>query len=143
MVRRSSVTARTRLAVAAGPHRGLGRAPGAWPGFSLIESTLAILVLDVGVLALTATAASVVGMTAHGAREGGSALVAAGRLERLRASVCADTAAPWGAESEGPYEVRWTVGRDASLRTVQVLVSWRERARTYSVPDETVVECPS
>jgi hypothetical protein len=140
---KADVTGRLRLAAAGGTLGSPGRGRRVCPGYSLIELTLGILLFDVGVLALTATAACVIGMTTHGVREGGSALVAAGRLERLRASVCADTAAAQGGETAGPYEVRWTVDRDASLRTLRVLVTWRERARTYSVPYGTVVACPS
>lgn len=136
-------TGRLSPEVVAGSRSRPRRGAGTRSGHSLIELTLGILLLDVGVLALTATAAGIVGMTASGAREGGSALVAAGRLERLQASACSDTVAAQGAETAGPYDVRWTVGGDASLRTVLVLVTWRGRTGIRSVPYETVVACPS
>ncbi len=57
------------------------------PGFSLLELTIGLLLLDVGVLALAATAGGAVRMAAAGGREGGAALVAgrscAGRIANL------------------------------------------------------------
>lgn len=100
-------------------------------GFSLIELTIALLLLDVGVLALAATAAGVVRLTVAGGREGGAALRAAGRLEALRVSACGPApAAASGADSAGAFVERWTVAADGPDRTARVVVSYSDGRRT-------------
>jgi len=114
------------------------------PGFSLVDLTVGILVLEVGVLALAGTAGAVVRLTVQGGREGGASLVAASRLEELRVSACAAGAGSpvaSGGAVAGPYEERWTVAADGSARVIQVAVSYLGGRGTRTALFETVVEC--
>ncbi len=113
-------------------------------GFSLIELTISLLLLDVGVLALAATAGGIVRMTAAGGREGSAALVAAARLEELRVSACGPAAPPGsasGADSTGPFLARWTLGPAAPAREAQVVVSWADGRGTRTATFATRVAC--
>jgi hypothetical protein len=119
-----------------------GRRGAGYRGFSLVELTVGVLLLEVGVLALVATAGGIVRMTLWGGREGGSALVAGARFEALRGSVCeSDSGAASGAAREGPYDERWTVAVEGTARAVRLDVSFGDGRRTRTVRFETVVEC--
>lgn len=128
------------------PGRGAdtGHSPKAIRGVSLVDLTVGILLLEVGVLALVATAGGVVRLTLLGGREGAASLVAASRLEELRATACATTAGPPGTGGDarsGPFEERWTIISAGSGRTVQVLVSYADGQGTRAALYETAVEC--
>lgn len=114
-------------------------------GFSLLELTFGLLLLDVGVLALTATAGGVARMTAAGSREGGAALVAAARFEGLRSSSCAAAAdAPSGSagtDREGPFLVRWSVLPDGWTARAEVTVSWADGRAGRVARFETLIGC--
>jgi len=115
------------------------------PGFSLVELCVGILLLEVGVLVLAGTAGSIVRMTVVGGREGGSSLVAASRLEELRASACSAVTAAGGtvsgASTTGPYAERWTVTADGPMRAVEVAVSYEDGRGTHSTVYETAIGC--
>jgi Tfp pilus assembly protein PilV len=110
-------------------------------GFTLIELTIGLLLLDVGVLALAATAAGVVRMTAAGGREGSAALVAAARLEELRVSSCGAPAGVTGVDSTGPFVAGWSVTADGSTRAVHVAVSYADGRRTRTARYESLIAC--
>jgi len=111
-------------------------------GFSLIELTVAILLLDVGVLALAATAAGVVRLTAAGGREGSAALVAAGRLEALRVMGCGpDSGGAAGADSVGRFLERWSVAPDGPGRMARVIVSYADGAGLRSAESVALFGC--
>ena len=111
-------------------------------GFSLIELTIGILLLDVGVLALAATAGAIVRLTAAGGREGSAALVAAGRLEALRASACGPAPVDLtGADSAGPFVERWSVASSGATRVVRVAVSYADGRGTRTARFESLVAC--
>lgn len=115
------------------------------PGFSLLELTIGLLLLDVGVLAVAATAAGVVRMTAAGGREGGAALVAAARLEALRASSCGPAAGPpasaEGTDRAGPFVEWWSVTPDGWTARAGVTVSWADGRATRAARFETLIAC--
>jgi Tfp pilus assembly protein PilV len=116
------------------------------PGFSLLELTIGLLLLDVGVLALAATAGGIVRMTAAGGREGGAALVAAARLEALRVASCGaaaeSPASATGADSTGPFAEAWSVTADGRTARADVAVSWADGRRTRTARYETLIGCP-
>lgn len=139
-------------AVRDGPARSDPRPPSGAPprecggrgrrGFSLVEVIVAVFVLDVGVLALTGTAAAVARMTAAGNRSGGSSLTANARLDALRAGACALTA---GGESgdalTGRYRERWTVAAAGVLRTIRLTVAYADGPADRTDVYETAVAC--
>lgn len=115
------------------------------PGFSLLELTIGLLLLDVGVLALAATAGGAVRMAAAGGREGGAALVAAARLEALRAASCPPEAglpsASAGTERTGPYVEVWSVAPDGRTAHADVTVSWADGRATRTTRFATLIAC--
>lgn len=108
-------------------------------GFSLPEVMVAMVILTVGVLGLAATSGAVTAMIGSGGRYGGSATVAASRIERLRATACASLAN--GSATSGRYTESWTVTTSGYLRTVQVTVSYPNRTQTRSDVYETTIAC--
>jgi len=109
-------------------------------GFTLVELVVAVLVLSVGVLALSGTAAAVTRMMGWGQRFGASALAAQARLEALRAGGCA--ALGGGLDSTGHYQLRWRVTAAGSLRTVVVTVEYPDGRGLRSDLYEAVAWCP-
>ena len=109
-------------------------------GFTLVELVVAVLVLSVGVLALSGTAAAVTRMMGWGQRFGASALAAQARLEALRADGCG--ALGGGADSAGQYRLRWRVTAAGSLRTVALSVEYPDGRGLRSDLFEAVAWCP-
>jgi Tfp pilus assembly protein PilV len=123
-----------------GPRPARGR-----PGFSLVETTVGIVLLEVGVLALAAAAGGVVRMTVLAGREGGSSLVGAARLEELRSTACAlpvgSTGVVTGTSTTGLYDEHWSLTADGPARAVQLAVSYADGRRTRTDLYETVIAC--
>jgi len=109
-------------------------------GFTLVELVVAVLVLSVGVLALSGTAAAVTRMMGWGQRFGASAVAAQARLEALRAGGCA--ALGGGLDSTGHYRLRWSVTAAGSLRTVALTVEYPDGRGLRSDLFEAVAWCP-
>jgi len=116
------------------------------PGFSLVEVTIGVVLLEVGVLALAVAAGGIVRMTSLGGRDGGASVVAAARFEELRATACALPAGESGTVSGGGvtglYDERWSVAGDGPARVVQLAVSYADGRRTRAALYETVIACP-
>jgi len=116
------------------------------PGFSLAELLLAVVLLEVGILALAATASGIVRMTVLGGRSGGSSVLAASRFDALRATVCALPAAAGAAAgdsaADGRFRERWSVAGAGPARAAQVLVSYADGPLARSDLYETVIACP-
>jgi len=96
------------------------------------------------VLALAGTAGAVVRLTAAGGREGSAALVAAGRLEAIRATACGlppSSESVTGSDSAGPFVVRWSVIADGTTRAVRVTVSYADGRGARTVRYESLVAC--
>jgi prepilin-type N-terminal cleavage/methylation domain-containing protein len=90
-------------------------------GFTLLEVLVALVVLAIGILGLSANAASVSRLVGDGSRLTLAAAVATARLEQLRALPCASVA-PGTAVTRG-IEERWTIapmGPAATLRALEV-----------------------
>jgi len=108
-------------------------------GFSLCEVLVAVVVIGVGILALTGTSGAVARMASQGGRLGGAALVAEGRVEFLRATSCSSPSG--GSTVEGPYTLAWTVAASGALRTVRVSVAFNAGRSLRSDVYETVILC--
>jgi hypothetical protein len=115
-------------------------------GFSLVELLLAIVLLEVGVLAVAATASGVARLTVLGGRSGGAAVVAASRLDALRASVCAlaggSAAILSDSIADSRFRERWSVALTGRARAAQVVVSYADGPHGRSDVYETVIACP-
>ncbi len=108
-------------------------------GFSLVEVVVAILILTVGILGLAASAGQVTKMTGWGQRFGGSAVVAASRLEELRATPC--TALANGTTTSGRYTIAWTITANGTLRDMVVTVTYNNGRATRTDTFESYRSC--
>jgi Tfp pilus assembly protein PilV len=103
-------------------------------GSSLVEVVVAVVLLGVGILALTGTAGAIARMTGLGRLASASATLASSRLERLRASPCLPGVTE-GAASAGRYREQWQALPDGAGRALRVIVCYddgrRARADTY------------
>lgn len=91
-------------------------------GFTILEVLIAIMVLTVGILGLTTTAALVTRMIGQGQRYSEVSTVAAERFERMRSRPCNTLSN--GSATQGPYALSWTVVTPATgnSRAVTVVV---------------------
>ena len=91
-------------------------------GFTLIESLVAILLLELGMLALAATTAMAARDLAFAHRSARAQAIARNQLETLTADGCA---ASGGASTvQGGYDVSWTVQAEHRRRTLSVRVAF-------------------
>ncbi len=113
-------------------------------GFTLVELTVAILVLSVGLLALVATSAVATRMLAEGRRASRVAALASQRMAMLSCS------AVDGAAADGPYMVTWTVsgveggagaGAGAGAARVRVAVGWPIPSGVRADSFSTLIPC--
>ncbi len=111
-------------------------------GLTIVEVVVAILILSVGLVALTTTAASVASMIGEGRRLTEAAALAAERTELLLAQPCPPVGS--GASTRGPYAVAWqvvgAVGGRARAVTVTVARGTPRGTRTDTL--RTVRACP-
>ena len=94
-------------------------------GFSLIEVVVAMVILTVGVLALAASAGAISRLSAEGGRSSEAATVASSRLERLRATTCANMVS--GSATSGPISEVWRVTTPSAApfaREITLVVSY-------------------
>lgn len=96
-------------------------------GFTVIEVTVAIVVLTVGLLGLVTTAALVTRMLARGQRTAMAATFAQSRLERLRSAACIPAQRADGSDtlSRGSTWVainRWAFSGSSSPTTFRVRI---------------------
>jgi prepilin-type N-terminal cleavage/methylation domain-containing protein len=102
-------------------------------GMTLVEVLVALVVLSIGVLALTGSSAMINRMIGRGRVETHAALLAAGQMEKLRqaaASTVPRCASPG-----------WTVAPSGKVRRVRVTVSYLTIRGRRSAVLETGVEC--
>lgn len=110
-------------------------------GFTVVEVLVAMLVLSIGVLGMTLTAALATRMVAEGHRYSAAAAIAHERMEILRSQSCA---AMTSGSTSGTYGVAWTVDAVADAvpareLTVSVTSPGTSRGRTYNF--STTVAC--
>jgi prepilin-type N-terminal cleavage/methylation domain-containing protein len=117
-------------------------------GLTLIEVLIAIVVLGVGILALTGGSSMVTRMIGHGKVETRAAQVASRRMEVLRLAAAASsprcTAAAFS--SGGPaihdgVSESWVVPAAGRLRLVRVTVTYLTVRGPRSAALETGIEC--
>jgi prepilin-type N-terminal cleavage/methylation domain-containing protein len=117
-------------------------------GVTLVEVLIAIVVLSIGVLALTGSSALVTRMIGRGKVETEAALRASRRVELLRAAAASTTPrcqAP-SFSNGGPVifdalAESWVVSPSGTLRRVRVSVSYLTVRGVRSAMLETVVAC--
>lgn len=107
--------------------------PRARPGFTLIETVLAIFIFTVGALGLAATTAVITRSLAVAAARERSARIASARLETLRSLPCGGQS---GSESSHGFQSAWTVAPPSSgasiVERVTYLAAGTTRTDTYS-----------
>lgn len=118
------------------------------PGFTLVEVLVALVILGVGILALTGSSALVTRMIGRGKVETQAALAASRRLEMLRLAAGATdprcTSADFasgGPVSQGRLTESWTVAPTGSPRRVRVTVTYLTVRGSRSAVLETAVPC--
>ena len=109
-------------------------------GFTLIESLVALLLLELGMLALAATSAAAARDLAIGHRTVRAQTIARNQLEALSADGCA--ARGGSTTVGGGYDVRWTVETSDRRRTLSVRVAFTlPRGRPRVVVLRSAVLC--
>lgn len=100
-------------------------------GFTLTELVVALMLLTVGVLALSSTATVVAYEAAASGRSERAAGVALARLESLRSDGC--DRASGGSATQGGLTERWTVRQShgAAITVVDVTVAQRGRELSH------------
>jgi Tfp pilus assembly protein PilV len=91
-------------------------------GFTLIESLVALLLLELGMLALAATSAVAARDLAIAHRTGRAQAIARNQLEALGADGCAARAG--STTVAGGYDVSWTVEASGRQKTLSVRVAF-------------------
>lgn len=105
-------------------------------GFTVLEVLIAVLLLCVGMLGLTGSAALTTRMIAAARRQTQAIALGRSAVERLRSGECPREGA--GRAARGPYVVRWTVSPAAggmarrALAVVETSGARRARADTVS-----------
>ena len=105
-------------------------------GFTLLEVLVALVILGVGILGLSANAALVARLIGDGSRLTLAATVATSRLEQIRALPCASAMS--GTATTRGIEERWTVapiGAAARALEVEIAVTYRVRATRHAAPE--------
>jgi Tfp pilus assembly protein PilV len=91
-------------------------------GFTLVETLVALVLLELGMLALAATSAVAARDLAIAHRTARAQALARNQLESLRANACG--AAGGSAEVSGGYHVAWNVERLGRRRGLSVSVTF-------------------
>jgi prepilin-type N-terminal cleavage/methylation domain-containing protein len=104
------------------------------PAFTLLEVLVALVLLGVGILGISASAALVSRMVGDGSRLTLAATVATARLEQLRAMPCANATS--GTSTTRGVEERWSVAPMGATapRSLEVQLSVTYRLRTSRGP---------
>lgn len=96
-------------------------------GFTLLEILVALVILGVGILGLSANAALVSSLVGDGSRLTLAATVATSRLEQLRARPCASITS--GTATTRGIEERWSVGpMGTSALEIEISVTYPLRS---------------
>jgi prepilin-type N-terminal cleavage/methylation domain-containing protein len=117
-------------------------------GLTLIEVLVALVVLGIGILALTGSSAMVTRMIGRGKVETHAALVASRRVEMLRLAAGSTSPrclspdfASGGPLRDEELTQSWTVAPAGKLRRVRVTVAYLTVRGSRSAVLETAIEC--
>jgi prepilin-type N-terminal cleavage/methylation domain-containing protein len=117
-------------------------------GFTLVEVLIALVVLCVGILALTGSSAVVNRMIGRGKIETHAALLAARRVESLRLAAASTSPhclspefAAGGPIWDDGLKQTWTVDPAGTLRRVRVTVAYLTIRGSRSAVLETTIPC--
>jgi prepilin-type N-terminal cleavage/methylation domain-containing protein len=117
-------------------------------GFTLIEVLVAVIILSVGILALTGSSAVINRMIGRGKVETQAAMAASRRLEALRRAAgstlprCAAAEfASGGPSFEGALVTSWSVAPAGGVRRVQVSVAYLTLRGPRSAVLESAIPC--
>lgn len=108
-------------------------------GFTIIEITVAIVVLTVGLLGLVTTAALVTRMIARGQRTAMAATFAQSRLERLRSAACIPAQRAGGSDTLYRGSNWVAINRWAFSTSPSSLTTFRVRIVTMSKTDRGAI----
>jgi prepilin-type N-terminal cleavage/methylation domain-containing protein len=117
-------------------------------GLTLVEVLVALVVLAIGIVALTGSSALVTRMIGRGKVETRAALMASGRVEMLR--VAANSTSPrctssrfvsGGPITTGGLTESWVVPPTGRVRTVRVTVTYRTARGSRSAVLESGIPC--
>lgn len=115
-------------------------------GFTLVELLIAVIMLSIGVLALSSSSGSVTRMLYSGRNKTSASAVAQSRLEQLRNTArsttpnCTSLAS--GSATTGMFSESWTVGGTGRARTVVLRLSYRSGPRVQADTVYTQIHCP-
>jgi type IV pilus assembly protein PilV len=114
-------------------------------GFTLIEVMLTLVILSIGILAMARLQIAAIRGNGLSQRMTTAASVAEGKIEQLKNAPFADI------QPESPTQVtasnlnftrEVTVTNNspmANTKTVSVIVTWKDRSKTYTVPLATII----
>ena len=111
-------------------------------GMTIVEVLVAVLVLSVGLLALTTAAAAVTRMVDDGKRSTEAAALAGERVELLLANGCPVLGG--GSTAKGPFTIGWEVAATAGARAraITVVVARTTPRGTRADTVRTLHSCP-
>ena len=108
-------------------------------GFTLAELLVAVLLLDVGVLALAGASTVAVRRQADARRDTEARRTAANRLERLMAAPCG--AVTGDSTTSAGFSEHWWVRRDRARSEIGDSLEWSVRGARHRVVMRTAGEC--
>ena len=117
-------------------------------GFTIVEAVAALLLLGVGVIATAGGAGAAGRMLGQGRRRAAAAILASGRLDRLRAVAggtrprCAAAAFSGGTACTDGVRETWLVAPAGAARLVRDVVEYAGPAGTARDTITTIVQCP-
>ena len=117
-------------------------------GFTVVEVLLALIVLGIGILALSGSSSLITRMIGRGKAETHAALAASSRMERLRLAAhstkprcTSEEFASGGPVLEDGLTESWSVTPTGALRRVQVTVTYLTVQGIRSAVLETAIPC--
>jgi len=120
-------------------------------GFTIVEVLIAIILLSIGVLALTSSAATITQMMTNGAFRTKSSAIAQARFEKLRTMAnktdpkCTDAGFANGSRALAGYpgfSEAWEVSVSDKVATVRQIVTYRAGSKVYRDTTNVEMYCP-
>jgi prepilin-type N-terminal cleavage/methylation domain-containing protein len=114
-------------------------------GFTIVEVLIAIIMLSIGVLALSSSAGSVTRMMYTGQNKTKAYAMASSKLEELRAQTSCGSivgGSQTGYQGVQGVALAWDVGTVSSSRVIRVVASYRNGTRNGADTLLATVYCP-